>query len=79
MLARDGEEAKEVAVWGDRGADGVGLLSIWETSDGGLFIPVLGTNVVFHWRRLSVGGTEPPEGAGGMGAADEDLGKLGSG
>ena len=79
MLARDGEEAKEVAGRKDRGADGVGLLGLWDTADGGLLILVLGMNVVVHWQQLASGVTEPLEGAGKMGTSDGDLSKGGIG
>ena len=46
MPTQDGEEAKEVAGQGDVGADGVGFIGVWYTAGGGLFVPVLVTNVV---------------------------------
>ena len=45
---RDGEEAKEVSDKVDGGSDETGILGVWYTADGGIFIPVLGTNVVVH-------------------------------
>ena len=55
------------------------LLGVWETNDGGIFVPVLGTNIVIHQQRLDGGGTEPPVGAGKMGMSGKDIGKRGSG
>ena len=46
--AWDREEAKEVAGLGDGGADGVGIIGVLYTAEVGLFVPVLGTNVVVH-------------------------------
>ena len=48
VLARDIEEAKEVAGIGDGGVDGASILGVWYTTDGSLLVPVLGTNVVVH-------------------------------
>ena len=48
MLARDGEEAKEVAGRRYVGADGDGLIGVCYTADDGIFVPVLETNVVVH-------------------------------
>ena len=45
---RDGEEAKEVSDKVDGGSDETGILGVWYTADGGIFIPVPGTNVVVH-------------------------------
>ena len=42
------EEAKEVVGRGYGGAYGADLIGVWYTADYGLFVPVLGTNVVFH-------------------------------
>ena len=46
--AQDGEEATEVGGLGYVGADGKILIGVWDTADGGLFVPLLWTNVVFH-------------------------------
>ena len=46
VLAQDGEEEIEVVCWGDGGTDGEDLFGIWDTTDGGLFVPLIGTNVV---------------------------------
>ena len=48
MRTRDGEEAKDVAGRGDVGSDGEGIIGVWDTVDGGLFIPVLRTNIFVH-------------------------------
>ena len=79
MPAWDGEETAEVSCLGDGGTDGEGLLGIWDTTDGGLLVPIPGMNVVVLRQRLDGNGTEPPEVAGKMGTAVEDLGKGGSG
>ena len=44
----DREEAKDVAGRGGGGADGVGLLGVWYTTSGSLFVLLLGMNVVVH-------------------------------
>ena len=44
----DGEEVKEVAGLGYVGVDGADLLGVWDNADGGLFVLVLGTNVVVY-------------------------------
>ena len=44
--AWDGEETMEVGCLGDGGTDGEGILVVWDTSDGSLFVLVPGTNVV---------------------------------
>ena len=48
MPAQDGEEAKEVSGRGDGGAYGADILGVWYTAYGGLFVPLIGTNVVAH-------------------------------
>ena len=61
------------------GKYGVGLLGVWETTEGRLFVQVPGTNVVVLQRRLAGGGTEPSKGVGKMGKVGKDLGKGRSG
>ena len=56
---QDIEEAKKVAGRGYGGADGAVLLRIWHTAGGGLFVPVLETNVV----------PDPPVGEGPRGVS----------
>ena len=72
-----GEEATGVGSLGGRGADGKGLLGVWYTADGGILVPVPGTNVVVHRQILAVGGTQLPEGARKIGTAGEYLGREG--
>ena len=56
-----------------------GIIVVWNTTDGSLFVPVPGMNVVVLQLRLDGGGTEPEEGAGKMGKYVNDLGKGGRG
>ena len=78
--AQDGEEATDVGFLGDGGTDGGGgILGVWDTAYSVLFVPVPGTQVVVLQQRLAGGETEPPEGAGKMDTAGEDIGKGGSG
>ena len=79
MPAWDREEVTEVGCLGDRGIDGEVILGIWDTADGGLFVPLPGTNIFVRQQRLFGGGTEPLEGAGKTRKAGEDIGKVGSG
>ena len=76
---QDREELNEVSGQGEGGADGEDLLSVLYTTDGGILLLVLGINVVVNLRGFLCSGTEPLEGAGKMGTADEDLGMRGSG
>ena len=50
------------------------ILGVWDTVDGGIFVPVSGMNVVVLRLILDRSGTEPPEGAGKMGASGKDFG-----
>ena len=65
----------EVGCQGYRRTDGEGLIGVWYTADGRLFVLVPGTNVVVLRRQLASCVTEPLEGAWKMGTAGEYLGK----
>ena len=67
MPAQDVDKLKEVSGRGDGGAYGAVILGLWDTTDGSLFVLVIGTNVVVHLKRLAGGGTGPPEGVGKWG------------
>ena len=79
VLAREREKPTDVGGWGDGITDGEGLFGVRDTTDGGIFVTLPGTNVVVHRQQLFGSETEPREGAGEMGTAGEDLGKGGSG
>ena len=76
VLAHDGEEETGAGCWGDGETDGEVILGVWDTADGGSFIQVPGAIIVVLQKRLAGGGTETPEGAGKMGTAGEDFGKV---
>ena len=58
--------------------NGEGLIGVWDTTEGSIFIKVPGTNDVVLRQRFYGSGTEPLEGASEMGMSGENLGKGGS-
>ena len=60
-MCRSGTERKWPRLVVEETAEemGGGLLGVWDTADGGIFIPVAGTNVVTLQQQLTNSGTEP--------------------
>ena len=52
MLARVGDEATEDICYGDGGADGEGIISVWDTTDIISFVQLPGTNDIVLRRKL---------------------------
>ena len=74
VLAWVGEESREVGCCGDKGIDGEGLLVVWDATDGGFFIKVLGNHSIFHRRQLASGGAESATGTGEVEINGKDIG-----
>ena len=51
------------------------FLGVWDASDVGAIIQVLGDHYIVHRRRLASGGAESTTGAGKVGADGKDLGE----
>ena len=65
MPAWDGEEATEDDCGGYVGTDGEGLLGVWDTADGSVFVQVTEANVFVLQQQLDNGGTESLKGGRG--------------
>ena len=65
----------EVGCCGDGGTDAECFLGVWDATDGGVTIQVLGAHPIVHIRRLTRGGAESVTGAGKVGVDGKKIGE----